>query len=269
MFQTRKSFTVNNNISSLPFSDLGEACRVATAEELPAIVEDFGASFGIKSKSWVYPQCFARVGKWTPSRGVNGKYDSIALLSDNCTKSPVDMGIYYFLTSNSRFVMRQYSSGKDYCALVPLILAAQKKMNDVKYSEWDSNVRVLVDKKLYEAMTTDYADYTKDELLEARRVGLTVKSGKAEGTTKSAVSTFGINGTPAVISRGDVQIEGLSTLPPLVRVMLCQTWCAHPSNRTKYMILDPKDWDNMPPALAEDNPFREPKEVAEPSLLPW
>lgn len=46
--------------------------------------------------------------------------------------------------------------------------------------------------------------------------------------------------------------------------MLLQTWLAHPSTRTKYMILDPTNLDSMPePLESVDRLFAKPKEVDE------
>lgn len=40
-------------------------------------------------------------------------------------------------------------------------------------------------------------------------------------------------------------------LPKCVRYMLLQTWMCNVEHRTKYMILDPLNWDNMPEAIDE------------------
>jgi hypothetical protein len=37
--------------------------------------------------------------------------------------------------------------------------------------------------------------------------------------------------------------------------MLTQIWCAHPENRTKYMVLCPYAWDCIPPPLISNNIF--------------
>jgi hypothetical protein len=256
MFQTRSSFVVKQDILTLPFADLATSCKGVKKLDRQNIVDEFATKFGIKQKSWVYPQALARVAKWTLSRGEGGKYASISMLEDNCKSSLFDLGLYHFLTVSDRYVQKQYSDGKDYCALVPLILAAHKKYNNIQYSEWDTNVSALVDERLYAAMVCKHTEYTVEEILEARELGLTVKSGKSANTVKSPISTYGLNGLPSIILRGSVQIEGIGALPPLVRMMICQTWCAHPSNRTKYMVLNPADWDSMPTPLISDSPFK-------------
>lgn len=262
MFKPKSSFIVNNTIESLPFADLATSCDAAKekaietnqniADAVEALVDEFAAKFGIKSKSWVYPQLIARVGKWTLKRSESGKFSARDLLRDNCKDHPFDKGVYYFLSSNGRFLAKQYdAAGREYCALVPLILSAHKKMNDIKYTEWDKP-ELLVNEKLLEAMETDYLNYTKEEIHQFRVIGLTIKSGARAGEVKSPVSTYGLNGLPKTITRNGVEMEGPGALPSLARMMVCQTWCAHPQNRSHYMILDSKNWDIVPPPLVDD-----------------
>jgi len=40
-------------------------------------------------------------------------------------------------------------------------------------------------------------------------------------------------------------------MPGLLQAMLVQIWMAHPDNRTKYMILDPNNWDKMPASIID------------------
>jgi hypothetical protein len=44
-------------------------------------------------------------------------------------------------------------------------------------------------------------------------------------------------------------------VPELAQTMIAQIWCAHPSNRTKYMVLDPKNWDAIPAPLISSDIF--------------
>jgi hypothetical protein len=175
------------------------------------------------------------------------------MLKDNCKKDPFNMGLYYFCMHNTRHLAKQYTSDNaPYCALVPLILAAHKKMNGIAYSDWDATeLNYVVNPALYVAMTTIVPEYTREELLEFRTTGLTVKSGDKAGVVKSPVTTYSLNGLPWTVG----ERVGPGQLPQLVRMMVCQTWCAHPSNRNKYMILDPADWDGMPEPLITADPL--------------
>lgn len=65
----------------------------------------------------------------------------------------------------------------------------------------------------------------------------------------------------------------LDKAPKLVGTMLTQIWVAHPSLRTEYMVLDPNDWDWMPPPLVTTEVFKpETKPVATSNYVsdvPW
>ena len=244
-------------IESLPFAELGEACKLAEDRSATeTIINDFITRYGLSTRTWLYPQILAKIGKWTPVRS-SSLFDPKATLAKNCT-TPTDIGIYYFLLSNSRALSKQYTKGNsEYCALVPLILSAFKKYQDIPYSSWDrENIHYLVDNNLCTAMLCELMPWTTEELLEYRNLGLTVKSGKSAGTVKSPISTYGITGVPEEIDSKTT----ISYLPKLAKMMLCQTWCAHPSNRNKYMILDPSDWDNMPEPLVDAEPIKDVKE---------
>lgn len=128
-------------------------------------------------------------------------------------------------------------------------MSAFKTMQNIKYSEWNE-VQYVMNPSLLEAVSIEIPDYTKDELLAFRTVGLTVQTGRAAGATKPAHTTYGIYGVDKETEDGRC---GLGSVPQLSRMILLQTWCAHPSNRSPYSILDIKDWDNMPePLIAED-----------------
>lgn len=277
MFQSR-SFKVASNIESLPFADLGNTCKTMARADVDGVVKEFITKYGLKNKTWVYPQLLAYIGKWAPSRHPSGGYSALDTVKANCAKNEFSMGVYYFCTSNEKAVQKQYDKdGSPYCNLVPLILAAFKKMQNIKYSEWNRDkLDLIVHSRLYAAMTADYYPFSKDDLLQFREIGLTTKSGKSEGTTKSAITTYGLNGTPHEWKVTDpetgeiVTVEGPGTWPALTRMMLCQTWCAHPQNRNNYMILDPKDWDRMPEPLVEENITKPSKpEEFSMSKLPW
>lgn len=277
MFQTRSSFKVASNIESLPFAELGEACKGQNRKDADALVEEFCDKFGVKHKSWVYPQVLARIGNWTLNQNSSGKYCALDLLKTNCSASPFDMGIYYFASSGVRGLAKQYDKdGAPFCKLVPLILAAFKKMRNIKYSEWDvEKLDLVVHSALWEAMTTDYYPYSRDDLIHFRNIGLTTKTGKSAGVTKSPVSSYNLTGLPNTWDITDMEtgeiaaVEGPAVLPTLTKMMLCQTWCAHPSNRNSYMILDPKDWDSVPEPLVDANPVKESKVVTKLTGLPW
>lgn len=242
--QQTKNFQKINTIQALPFGELAEVDKASRA----AAIDEFIASHALKSKPWLYPQATAHIAKWKVFRS-SDKYNARDIVVENCKSSHFDRGLWLFLMSDRRAIEKQYQHG-EYCALTPLILAAHKKMNGIGYYEWDS-LEYAVNASLLEAMTTEVPQYSTEELLEWRNIGLTSKTGKSAGVLKSAVTTYGIYGLEKQLPDGRY---GLGSFPQLVRIMLLQTWCAHPSNRSQYSILDPNAWETVPAPLIDEEP---------------
>jgi hypothetical protein len=181
-------------------------------------------------------------------------------------------GLYLFLMLDSRssYIPSQYKGeGVQFCAMVPLILYAFKLHNKIPYSKWDKqNLRYVVNHSLCKAMLFDYGEPTREQLIQGRERGLTFASGEKAGQMRNATNTYKLWSTRATVFEG---------MPELVQSMLAQIWCAHPTNRTHYMVLDPKNWDLMPTPLITENIFKRPamlphsaKDVEqEPVALPW
>lgn len=170
-------------------------------------------------------------------------------------------GLHYFLMYDNRssYLETQYKGpSRNFCALVPLVLYAFKLIKGIPYSHWfRPELRGIVNPKLADAMLWNEVDYPKpqkDELITARNEGLMTKTGTKAGQTRNPVYTFKLYGKTAVTG-----------LPDYVQVMYVQIWCAHPENRTKYMILDPSNWDTMPPSLVDTEVIAETKPLT-PSL---
>lgn len=243
--QQTKNFQKSNTIQSLPFDELAKIDKASRA----AAIDNFIASHALKSKPWLYPQATAHIAKWKVFR-TDSKYNGKDIVVENCRDSLFDRGLWLFLMSDRRAIDKQYLQG-EFCALTPLILAAHKKMNGIGYYEWGS-LEYVVNSSLLEAMTTEVPDYSVEELLEWRNIGLTAKTGKSAGVTKSAISTYGIYGLDKELGDGRC---GLGSFNQLVRMMLVQTWCAHPSNRNQYSILDPNAWETVPEPLISEEPL--------------
>jgi hypothetical protein len=159
-----------------------------------------------------------------------------------------DRGLYQFLMLDARsaYLSTQYKGeSKPYCALVPLIPYAFKLYRSTPYSKWDkATLKWVVNSSLCDAMTLEPKEFTRQDLLVARDRGLTIMSGEKEGSKRNPMTTHRLWSTK------DTVLEGL---PELAQVMLAQIWCAHPSNRTNGMVLDPYNWDQMPtPLITED-----------------
>lgn len=198
------------------------------------------------------------------SLGSGGTISGLEYLKQNLNpKDPKIMGMYRFLMLDSRSdYLEKMGSGdnKKYCTLVPLILYAHKLYHEVPYSQWErETLEYVVNDALCEAMLTEIADIEPQRLLELREIGL-----QQAGTRRNPQSTY------SLYRLGDTELGNYNAL---VKIMLCQTWAAHPTNRTKYMVLDPHRWDTMPPPLLDNNIFKEPPALKAsspaPLDLPW
>lgn len=199
-----------------------------------------------------------------------GRIDSTKILKHAFDFSdPWERGMYIFLMLDNRgsYLPTQYKGeGVQFCALVPLILYAYKLHHKIPYSKWDkASLKWSVNKALHDAMIHE-GEYTRDQLLAARELGLVFQGGASVGKSRNPQSTFKLWATR----------EGcMHKVPHLAQVMYTQIWCAHPSNRTPYMVLDPKNWDIMPTPLVTQDIFK-PAAVSKTAIqqsdnkdLPW
>ncbi len=188
----------------------------------------------------VLPKLIDLIGSWHVTRNASGLVSGLQFCKDHFNTKE-RMGMFRVLTLNSKsdFLEKQYKGdGRHYCALVPIIMYAIRKSKNIKYSEWDrSEITYVMHSKLADAMLWEGEVPDRDTLLRDREVGLTYQSGAKAGTNRDPVSTYRLYSTTGTCYEG---------MPEYVQVMYSQIWCAHPSNRTKYMILDPMDWDNVP-----------------------
>lgn len=195
------------------------------------------------NSAWLLPQIYAYIAKMPISRNSEGLVDSKAFFT-NFEKDNWHKGLYYLLTHPSRgdLVPKQYTAeGRNYSALVPLILAPFKRFDNIKYSEWSKDgLNKLVDSALWDAMNTSLEqELSKEEILAARDHGLLIKSGKGEGSKRNPSSTHKLYGLGSPYNK----------MPWIAQAMLFQIWCAHPSNRSPLAVLDWKDWDGIPEDL--------------------
>lgn len=180
-----------------------------------------------------------------------------------------DKGLYYFLMLDARssYLKTQYKGdARNYCSLVPLILYAFKLLHSVPYSKWDkSTLHWVVNQSLCSAMLCEVPEVTREELLEIREMGLVFKTGQKVGTTRNPATTYRLTG---------INSTKIGGLPELAQTMLAQIWCAHPTNRTKFMVLSPENWDNIPAPLVSEQLFApivhdKPLLKQTASMLPW
>lgn len=234
----------SNNIKDFPF----EQYKDLNSSQL----EDKAKEHAITNyNSWMLPQILAYLATWTLVADETGKVDPHKTAKKNIT-SDWDMGLWKVLVRLKRGSLVRAQSNPEfvnYSALVPLYLAAHKRFNNIPYSQWniDETCR-LIDENLLEAMLwTERYDLGTERLLEIRQQGLTTKSGARMGTVAKPTSSWCLKG---------IRDTELGTAPKLVSTMLTQIWVAHPSLRTEYMILDPYNWDRMPPPLVAHDIFK-------------
>jgi len=96
-------------------------------------------------------------------------------------------------------------------------------------------------------MVCELPQLSKEEILAIRDQGLYTKTGAKAGETRNPLTQHKLFA---------IQDTELGHLPEKAQAMATQIWCAHPENRTKYMILDPKQWDAVPPPLIAPTIFK-------------
>ena len=223
--------------------------------------------------SWMLPQIVAYYAGWQPVLE-SGKINPMQTAKRNIS-TPWEIGLWRVSTQLKRGSLVKMQSRPEYAnysALVPLILCGQKKYNGVPYSQWDlQEACPVVDEALLEAMLwrdDDVYGLGSERVLEIRIQGLTIKSGAKMGQVQKPTSQWCLKG---------IKDTEYASVPALAATMLSQIWVAHPTLRSEYMILDPYNWDRMPPPLVTTEIFKQPdlkssqkrKAIESGDYLPW
>jgi len=233
-----------NQIKDFPF----EQYKALNTSQL----EDKAKEHGITAfNSWMLPQIMAHLAQWTLIYTPEGLVDPSETAKHNI-RSDWDFGLWKVLVKLKRGSLVKAQSNPEfvnYSALVPVYLAAHKRYNNVPYRSWKIGADCkLIDENLLEAMLWNKPhELTTERLLEIRQQGLTTKSGARMGSIAKPTSSWCLKG---------IRDTELGSVPKLVSTMYTQIWVAHPSLRTEYMILDPHNWDRMPPPLATKDIFK-------------
>lgn len=225
-------------------ASVDDVAKLTTERIKTEFIDRYGIPLHI---DWIMPQIVTLLGSMRTSVGEDGLISGKCFRQDNFDTDWLK-GIYRFIMINTKstYLKLQYKApAKSYGSLVPLILYAQRLTKGTLYSKWSpSELHYVVHSDLAEAMNYVVPEISNELLLQFREEGLMTKSGATAGQSKSAVSTHKLSG---------IKEPAWNEIPNLVQVMLVQIWMAHPSNRTKYMILDPMNWDSMPPSLVSEN----------------
>lgn len=235
-----------------------------------ALFEAFATKYQLKKHAkWLLPQLLSTLASDVALVYKDDQIDIKRLVTDQVRPSPTLTGMWLLCRhpTRSTFLDKQtVGDNKYYCSLVPLFMAAFKKYKNVPYSKWNrADISGVVEPQLATCMlTTEVPKIKVEELLRIRDESLTPKSGAKAGIKGNPSTTYSVY-PPAGTE--------YASMPMLLRIMLFQTWCAHPSNRNEYMILDPLDWDNTPEELITTDPVI--THIATPSYtgkltdLPW
>ena len=189
--------------------------------------------------AWFLPQAVAHFGTFELKPTI--KEFLATNINSNWRK-----GLWRLATTKSRSIFWSLAQTKPdsarYASLTPLIMLGIRDSQNVPYEYWrgKEGLNWLVGERLAEAMQYDPPELSRDDLLEIRTIGCTVKSGAKAGTVKSATGTWALTG---------LQRTPLADAPTLAPTILTQCWLAHPSIRNRAMVLDLKDWDNYPEPL--------------------
>lgn len=231
---------------------LGSGPTLGSDPDYIELIEDFASKYRLSAGAdWFWGQAVARFAMLPLAKNENGLYSAKALVinhirDDSVLKALLILAKY---PKRSSLVDKQTEAKvRNYCSLVPLVMSAFKKINNIGYAAWDpSEINGIVEPNLCAAMSLpSLPEVSRDEVIETRELALTPKTGKSAGVMRSPLSTYSLY-IPAD--------SPLYDLPTLAKIMMCQTWCAHPNNRTNLMVLNPLEWDDMPEPLIETNIF--------------
>lgn len=263
---------MKNTIESLPLHLLWQT-KDSAEQEL--IVQNQGWA-GLES--WLLPQALAHWGRWQVVLDAENRVNIAQTLKQNLT-TDWHLGLWTLATRIKRSTLvktQRTQTSANYSVLVPLILAALKRDQNLEYTRWPMDaLHKVVHEPLWEVLWWAQSesgqvcrDLGSEELIRLREQGLTTRSGKTPGKIKDPLATWcltGMQGTP------------LDKAPKLATTMLAQIWVAHPQLRTGYMILDPWNWDRMPASLWAEQLF-DPIDTStvatksnfwDPNKLPW
>lgn len=206
----------------------------ATQAQFDEFVEAFSKRHALpKHANWLMPQMISKFASVPLGpRNADGKFSGSDLFRNMFKQLDIAGALLLTVHSKRSLLVPSQTSPtmRNYCSLVPLVLYAFKLHHNIPYSSW-YDLKFIVEKNLLAAMSTRKPNASTEVILRLREEAL---------KGKSPESTFLL--LPPAGSK-------LYTLPTLARIMLCQTWCAHPSNRTENMILNFSEWDTMPEPL--------------------
>ena len=242
-----------NNLQDLPLYLLGGYFNDldGSIEQISEITNSFASNYALNKKEWFIPQAQARLAELPLLKDEFGLFSPRELFSAIRSDASL-LGIFclFMFADRSKILVGKQYVNTEHCLLVPLVLAAFKRYQNINYSKWPrkGNLGLLVPKNL-----TDLMLYTPVEHEEDPRPWRSEMS-------KAVRTSYSANWPLKHPLKGDANV------PVLYKFIYAQLWAAHPGNRSPYMILDCLDWDNMPAPIVESEVFRPaPKDIVWPS----
>ncbi len=201
-----------------------------------------------------------------PGKNSNGKYSFEGLyemildgrdyevLGDKVNSRTIGgmMGLLGKANRSDYSTIKQGENPKYSCG-TPWFLYAHKINNDIAYEDWDwseDSANAIIMQKFalgkFLSPILDYRDFKIDasleeQLLDLRDTALTVKATNAKcSDLGNKLSTSG---------------SDLDQVPKALQYMIFQTWVWSPKLRSKYMITDWNNYDNLRPSILGDSVF--------------
>lgn len=266
------------NVPKLAQDYLNALSKEKDKEELiNSLVEAFALANKLNlAHEWFPNQLQAYFGSWKAIK-VAGLYCPEATYKHNVSeaKDLFALGSSLLVKAKRNIFFQNCTKVRQYNSLlsplIPQVLASFKKYQNIPYMSWDrSKIKSLESKQIAELYGIE------EEWAAAQALGPTeLLRLRFDATTAATGKRAGIPNNPATcVNRYRLQDTELGSLPALAQYMALQTWAAHPSNATKYTILDPTDWDAVPAPLIDTDLFTKPdpkskqKAVFE-TDLPW
>lgn len=228
--------------------------------------------------SWLPQQMMAYFGSWDAVR-VDGVYSPLLTVKRN-TQERDDLfalgALMLAKAPRSDFFKGAPKGSQQYKSsinpLVPIVLAGFKRYQDIPYEAWDkSEIGAIVDDEIAALVGCKLPSLSDVDIFAIRNNALTPKNGARAGKSNNPATTASLY---------HLQESAIGHLPKLARHMVLQTWAAHPQNRDAYAIVDPENWDRVPPPLVEGTDLFVPQEqmpskvkfvtgTSAPADMPW
>ncbi|MCP4443630.1 MAG: hypothetical protein GY810_32400 [Aureispira sp.] len=136
---------------------------------------------------------------------------------------------------------------------VPYVMYSHKLHNGTPYERWRNYTKVSyalghynAGIELYGKDALEVPDFTLDELADLRQVAMTY------GQAVQAPTAWALRSCSTLLKADTKEYHvAFDALPAPIKRMLIQSWLLNAEHRTKYMILDPNNWDKMPDSIDE------------------